>query len=139
MLALVVAMLFPATAFANWNGGHSVVGHNGTSRTWYFAEGTTRSGFNEWVCLLNPNVGATVASVTYMLENKEPVVKSYYLPALSRTTVDVASEVEAGTAGPFREVVGVFGSKRPHHVVPAGPYPGVVEVHRPLGDYGCVV
>jgi len=96
LAALVVAMLFPATALANWNGGHSVVGHNGASRTWYFAEGTTRSGFNEWVCLLNPNVGATVASVTYMLENKAPVVKSYYLPALSRTTVDVASEVEAG-------------------------------------------
>ncbi|MBU4489444.1 MAG: CapA family protein, partial [Actinobacteria bacterium] len=68
----------------------------GASRTWYFAEGTTRSGFNEWVCLLNPNVGATVASVTYMLEGKPPVVKSYYLPARSRTTVDVASEIEAG-------------------------------------------
>ncbi|MBU4240631.1 MAG: hypothetical protein KKE79_03650, partial [Actinobacteria bacterium] len=73
-LALLLSLLLPPTALANWEGGDSVVGHSGASRTWYFAEGTTRSGFNEWVCLLNPNVGATVASVTYMLEGKPPVV-----------------------------------------------------------------
>ena len=95
-LALLLTLLLPPAALANWDGGHDVVGHTGASRTWYFAEGTTRSGFNEWLCLLNPNLGATVASVTYMLEDDDPVVESYYLAGRSRTTVDVASEVEAG-------------------------------------------
>ncbi len=84
-------------AFAAWNGGHDVVGCTGASKTWYFAEGTTRAGFNEWVCLLNPNPATTSASFTYMLGTGETVDRTYSLAASSRTTVDVNAEVPAGS------------------------------------------
>ena len=50
---VLIAMMTPG-ALAAWNGGHDVMGCTSASKTWYFAEGTTRPGFNEWVCLLNP-------------------------------------------------------------------------------------
>lgn len=94
MAVLCVALLAPR-AFAAWNGGHDVVGCTGAGKTWYFAEGTTRNGFNEWVCLLNPNPAATTATFTYMLGTGENVEKQYTLPPNSRTTVDVNAEVAA--------------------------------------------
>ena len=95
VVALVVALYCPK-AFAAWNGGHDVVGCAAASRSWYFAEGTTRAGFNEWVCLLNPNSEAATASFTYMFTTGKTSEKKYGLPANSRTTVDVNKEVGAG-------------------------------------------
>jgi len=36
-----------------WSGGHDVLGANAAATTWFFAEGTTRAGFDEWLCLQN--------------------------------------------------------------------------------------
>src|SRR5450756_462470 len=96
VLAMVVSLAAPAMSYAAWNGGHDVVGCTAPGKAWYFAEGTTRSGFNEWICLLNPNAGATNAHLTYMLSDGKTVEKDYNLPARSRTTVDVDNDVEAG-------------------------------------------
>ena len=96
LLAAALCLTAPAAALASWNGGHDVVGCTSASRTWYFAEGTTRAGFNEWLCLLNPNAGATSATFTYMLSTGQSTRKTYNLPASSRTTVDVLSEIGAG-------------------------------------------
>ncbi len=38
-----------------WTGGHDVAGATYPSDCWYFAEGCTRAGFEEWLCLQNPN------------------------------------------------------------------------------------
>jgi hypothetical protein len=83
-------------AFAAWDGGHDVVGCAAAGKTWYFAEGTTREGFNEWVCLLNPNSQAVTASFTYMFATGNTSRKRYHLPPESRTTVDVNKEVGGG-------------------------------------------
>jgi len=96
LVAVVMSLAAPAMSYAAWNGGHDVVGCNAAGKTWYFAEGTTRSGFNEWICLLNPNAGATSAHLTYMLADGKTIGKDYNLPARSRTTVDVDNDVEAG-------------------------------------------
>ncbi len=95
VVALLLATLCPA-ALASWNGGHDVVGCTGAAKVWYFAEGTTRPGFNEWVCLLNPNPAATTAKFDYMLGTGETFSRQYGLPPSSRTTVDVNAEVSAG-------------------------------------------
>jgi poly-gamma-glutamate capsule biosynthesis protein CapA/YwtB (metallophosphatase superfamily) len=94
-VGLALAFLCPE-AFASWDGGHDVVGCASAGRTWYFAEGTTREGFNEWVCLLNPNSRAATASFTYMFADGDTSEKRYDLPANSRTTVDVNREAGAG-------------------------------------------
>ncbi len=60
---------------------------------WYFAEGYTGSGFQEYLCLGNPNEEDLVAKVTYMFSEGTSLTRHYNVPALSRYTVNVNSEV----------------------------------------------
>ena len=96
LLAMLATLLCPVTAFAKWDGGHDVIGCTGASRTWYFAEGCTRAGFSEWICLMNPGDSAASASLEYMLGSGETMQKSYTLAPGSRTTVDVGADVGFG-------------------------------------------
>ncbi len=41
-----------------WTGGHDVVGCPTPGSSFYFAEGYTGDGFDEWLCLMNPNAGS---------------------------------------------------------------------------------
>jgi poly-gamma-glutamate synthesis protein (capsule biosynthesis protein) len=97
LLALIAVLAAPTVSLAAWNGGHDVMGCTAPSRTWYFAEGTTRSGFNEWICLFNPSARATAAHLTFMLTDGKTVRKDYSLKPSSRTTVDVGNEVPKGS------------------------------------------
>ncbi len=96
LLLAPVLMLLPQVAVASWNGGHDVVGAASASRTWYFAEGTTRYGFNEWICISNPNPSPASARLTFMPAGGEGRVKDLQLPQNSRSTVDVNNEVGPG-------------------------------------------
>src|SRR5450830_1739877 len=84
---------FPLPAVAEWSGGHDAMGSTVTSRTWYFAEGTTRAGFTEWLCLFNPGGEPTNAVCSYMLGTGQNIEKTYGLPPESRTTLYVSTEV----------------------------------------------
>jgi hypothetical protein len=75
-----------------WPGGHVVMGVTETSTTWYFAEGTTREGFEEWLCLQNPQPLDVVAHVTYIFPDGAELV-DYVIPGGRRYTVDVNAEV----------------------------------------------
>ncbi len=97
LLAVALLAAAPGAARAAWNGGHDVIGCTAASRTWYFAEGTTRPGFEEWICLFNPGARATTARITYMTGSGKTAVKRYVLKPASRTTVDVGLEVAAGS------------------------------------------
>ncbi len=80
----------------NWTGGHDVVGANQPSNEWYFAEGTTRAGFEEWLCIMNPDAEKDAkVGVSYMNATGEVKVKEYAVPKASRFTVDVNAEVGA--------------------------------------------
>jgi hypothetical protein len=95
-LLFVLLMVLPSgTVFAEWTGGHCVIGANAGSQTWYFAEGCTRSGFNEWLCLQNPNAGPTSATVTYMFSDQAAKNVSYTIPGLSRKTINVCAELSS--------------------------------------------
>jgi hypothetical protein len=61
-----------------WTGGHDAVGATAPSATWYFAEGYTGPGFDEYICVLNP--GGSAADLTFRFQTQEagPVVKSGY-------------------------------------------------------------
>jgi len=78
-----------------WTGGHASGGAASPSSIWYFAEGTTRKGFQEWLCVQNPWDREVISTVTYLLGNGENVKEYLVLPALSRKTVDVAAQVGA--------------------------------------------
>ena len=93
LIVFALAIAFPMPAFAEWSGGHDAMGSPRTSRTWYFAEGTTRAGFSEWICLFNPGGRPTNAVCSYMLATGQDIEKSYGLPPESRTTINVSTEV----------------------------------------------
>ena len=73
----------------NWTGGHDVVGANRPWTNWYFAEGTTRPGFDEWVCLQNPSDSAAYVTILYSLANGENPSQVVTVPAHSRQTISV--------------------------------------------------
>lgn len=94
-----------------WTGGHDVVGTNNPSEVWYFAEGTTRTGFEEWVCIQNPNAYPVEVLLTYMQDDGNNQLQTVNLPATSRETVwvndfilgehDVSIRVESSDGSPI--------------------------------------
>lgn len=80
----------------NWTGGHNVVGANAPGREWYFAEGTTRDGFDEWLCLQNPGAAQATVTISYMLETGETPTQVVAVEPHSRKTLDVVSFIGRG-------------------------------------------
>ncbi|MDI6830402.1 MAG: hypothetical protein QME88_03600, partial [Actinomycetota bacterium] len=76
-------------AYGAWSGGHDVTGGGKAGKTWYFAEGCTRMGFEEWVCLFNPNPETAIATCRYMLGDGQVLERDEALPPRSRVTVNV--------------------------------------------------
>ena len=86
---------YQGLASNNWTGGHDVVGANSPAKAWYLAEGTTRGGFEEWLCLQNPGSSPITVDATYQLGSGQgnPIQKSYTVPAKQRLTVSVNKEI----------------------------------------------
>ncbi|PKQ27647.1 MAG: hypothetical protein CVT63_06855 [Candidatus Anoxymicrobium japonicum] len=80
----------------SWTGGHVVAGAVAPAREWYFAEGTTRSGFEEWICLQNPGSEKAVVTVEYIKADASVVQKAYLLSPQSRASVFVNGDVGPG-------------------------------------------
>jgi len=70
-----------------WDGGHDVMGAVEPADNWYFAEGYTGPGFDEWICVLN--AGDADAGLTFRFQRQEAgelVKDGYSVPAHSRRT-----------------------------------------------------
>ena len=79
-----------------WQGGHNTIGATSTSTDWYFAEGYTGSGFEEWLTLQNPTGTDATATITYYYRGgATPTVKTKTVPANSRETINVNSDAGA--------------------------------------------
>ncbi len=78
------------------DGGHVVAGATALATSYYFAEGTTRQGFEEWLTFQNPQAAGITISAQYQCGDGSVVEKSYAVAAHSRRTVYVAGEVGAG-------------------------------------------
>ncbi|RJP33317.1 MAG: hypothetical protein C4536_04415 [Actinobacteria bacterium] len=73
-------------------GGDSGPGITEAAMRYYFAEGTTRPGFEEWVLVLNP--GSETASLrAHYYASGEELVKEYSIPPRERLSLSVGSEV----------------------------------------------
>ncbi len=75
------------------SGGHDAMGAPATSATWYFAEGTTRAGFDEYLCMFNPGTDVATAIVAFLTSGAAPVTRSVPVQPRSRATMVVRSEV----------------------------------------------
>ncbi|MDD5667253.1 MAG: polysaccharide deacetylase family protein [Actinomycetota bacterium] len=97
LILLISPLAAIEPAHAAWSGGHDVMGSGGARRTWFFAEGCTRTGFEEWVCLFNPGAAEAIATCTYMLGDGQVVARDEVLAPRSRTTINVGAVVPAGS------------------------------------------
>ncbi len=82
-----------------WTGGSAGTGSQRRSQLWFFAEGYTGPGFEEWLCLANPGGADATVLVNYMYTTGAVNQGIYVVPAFSRRTVSVNVEV-----GAYREV-----------------------------------
>jgi hypothetical protein len=78
-----------------WTGGHDVLGTNNSATNWFFAEGTTRSNFEEWLCLQNPGNSDAHTTITYYTTSGQVIRKSWTVKANTRLTVSANSDVGA--------------------------------------------
>jgi hypothetical protein len=79
-----------------WNretgyGAHTERATDTPSTTWYFAEGS-QGFFSTFLLLANPQTSTVTATVDYLLEGAPKVTRTYDVPALSRRTIDAASD-----------------------------------------------
>jgi hypothetical protein len=78
---------FPSGTIAD---GDVAFGATAAAADWKFAEGTTLSGFREYLTLQNNNAAAATVSLTYLLSTGvTPPVKTLTIPANTRVTVEV--------------------------------------------------
>jgi hypothetical protein len=100
-------------------GGHVSKGVEAAGTQWYLAEGTTRPGFYEYLCIMNP--GDVDAAVTLDIDSTQaaPVALTYTVPARSRFTIDVRDKVGTGLDTSFE-----LGSDQPIVVERPLYYPG---------------
>lgn len=71
------------------NEGSNAMGVCKPGSSWYLAEGCTRSGFDEWICLMNPGDEAAEAVLRFMLEDTSQREHTVTVPPGTRVTVKV--------------------------------------------------
>jgi DNA-binding beta-propeller fold protein YncE len=74
-------------------GGHVVIGATEPDTHFYLAEGTTRAGFTEYLCLLNPGTVPANVTLRYLFTDGNKVEKNLTVNATSRQTVNVKDDV----------------------------------------------
>lgn len=78
-------------------GAHSTIGSPNTSKTWYFAEGDTGSGFDEFLTVFNPGNSQANLTVRYLAAGGAPAItRLHAVAAHSRKTITVGSLDQVG-------------------------------------------
>ncbi len=73
-------------------GGHCAKGVNSPSSDWYFGEGYTGPGFDEWLTVQNPGATAADLTVTYYVKDGTPIVRNRTVNPQSRDTINVKTD-----------------------------------------------
>jgi len=73
-------------------GGHAAMGVNSPATKWYFGEGYTGGGFDEWLTVQNPNAVVANLTVTYYTPTGAPIVRNHPVQPQSRYTIPVNSD-----------------------------------------------
>lgn len=92
-------MYFSYTGFGapGWTGGHCVIGSTGTAGEWFFAEGYTGGGFQEWLCLQNPGDEVAAVQIDYFTQEEGHLAPRVVdVPARTRLNVRVNDNAGPG-------------------------------------------
>jgi|GEM_PF-585676 len=77
----------------NWTGGHDVIGALASAKTFYFAEGTCRPGFDPYICIQNPGDNDADVTITYMKGDGTSDSQVVSVAKKSRSTVRVKDKM----------------------------------------------
>jgi hypothetical protein len=81
----------------SWDGGHCVIGSAAARADWFFAEGYTGLGFDEWLCLWNPGASAVDVQVLYFTQEAGALpARTVTLPGRTRLTIKVNDHAGPG-------------------------------------------
>ncbi|HEY5493508.1 MAG TPA: DUF5719 family protein, partial [Candidatus Anoxymicrobiaceae bacterium] len=73
--------------------GHSSVGVAGPAKTWFMPEGCSAYGFETWLLVQNPGGTAAHCNITYMIEGQGPRTVARTVPAYSRASFNMESDI----------------------------------------------
>jgi hypothetical protein len=107
--------------------GSNAMGVCKPGSSWYLAEGCTRAGFEEWICLLNPGEAEAHVLLRFMLEDTSLREHLVTVPPGTRATVKVNEVV-----GPDHDVSTEVMSDQP--VIVERPMYSVYRGSWPSGD-----
>jgi hypothetical protein len=79
-----------------WTGGHVSAGQIQPATNFYFAEGYTAEGFDEYVTLGNPNTGDATVTLRFLRNRGGPVLHVVTVPAKKRLTLFVPDIIGRG-------------------------------------------
>jgi hypothetical protein len=82
---------------------HNSVGVTSPSTNWYLSEGSSSWGFESWLLIQNPNAAEATCKVTYMIEGAPPQTFVKKVPANSRSTYNMESDIGQRDASMFVE------------------------------------
>jgi len=102
--------------YGGWTGGSCVTGATALGTEYYFAEGTTRAGFAEYLTLQNPGASPISVAAAYQFGQGQgaPFSTTYVVNARSRATIAVLSQVGSGKDVSVRlSSVAAFVAERP--------------------------
>ena len=88
----------------NVDGGHNAMGATSTIKqgeTVFFAEGTTRPGFHQYLTFQNPNSGTATVEITYLRGSGSPELRTLTIPGNQRRTVIVHATASGSNPGGF--------------------------------------
>lgn len=86
---LVERPMYFDMAYGTLPGGHAAMGVNSPATQWYFGEGYTGAGFEEWLTVQNPNAVVANLTVTYYTPTGAPLVRNHPVQPQSRYTIPV--------------------------------------------------
>lgn len=84
--------MYSSCGGATWRGGHSAAASPAPATSWFLAEGATGTFFDLYVLIANFQATAAAVDVTYWLSDGTTIAIPRVIPALSRTTIDVAGD-----------------------------------------------
>jgi hypothetical protein len=79
-----------------WSGrsdGHATLGTPSPEYNWYFAEGYTAGGYEEWLLIQNPWDGKATVQLAYMLPDGSNKNATVVVEGNSRYTINVGAEI----------------------------------------------
>ena len=87
-------LVYESIVRCHCRGGHCTAEASGSSTLWYFAEGTTREGFETWLCLANPGSEKAHAAVRALTDDSGIADIEIEVAAGSRMSLHINAVLE---------------------------------------------